>query len=180
MDTLNFFNMLGYTNNAYIFNSVFGNPSNIFLTDNPPYTLSDFQVVCPIFTILETPPVNQNTWYIPYAVFNFFLGMANACIKEKRYNSQWKYFMALFIAHHLILYMRANSGDPSAENALKGSNPTLGIAQSKSVDGLSISYEILNAASDLEGYGTWNLTTYGQQLVTLTKPYGHGGLWVNW
>ena len=170
--------MLGYTNNAYIFNYVFGNPSNIILSDNPPYTLEDFGLIFPVFLISSGQTVENGK--IPFAVFNMFLSMANAAIKEERYKSNWKYFMSLFIAHFLVLYLRANEGDPGAESALKGSNPTLGIAQSKSVDGLSISYEIINVANDLEGYGTWNLTTYGQQLVTLTRPYGHGGMWVNW
>ena len=75
--------------------------------------------------------------------------------------------------------MRTQQGDPSAENALKGSIPA-GIASSKSVDGLSISYEFMGLQEDFAGYGTWKLTTYGQQLITLTKAYGHaGGMWVN-
>ena len=178
MDGLNFFNMLGYTNNAYIFSCIFGNPSNVILTDNPEYTLRDFRGIFPIFNISCADDADQDQ--IPYFVFSFFLSMANACIKEERYKSNWKYFMSLFIAHHLTLYLKANSGDPGIENALKNSTPTIGVAQSKSVDGLSISYEIINAANDLARYGTWNLTLYGQQLVTLTRPYGHGGMWVNW
>ena len=45
--------------------------------------------------------------------------------------------------------------------------------------GLSISYDLLGITDDLQGYGTWKLTAYGQQLVTLTKIYGHAGMWVN-
>lgn len=171
MTSLDFYNMLGYTNNAYIFNAVFGNPSSIILTDNPPFTQQEFSSIFPVFVIGNNG--------IPQEVFSLFLAMANACIKEARYKSQWKYMMGLFIAHNLTLYLRANEGDPGAESALKNSNPTLGIAQSKSVDGLSISYELLNAATDLAGYGTWNLTTYGQQLATMSKLYRGMGMFVN-
>ena len=104
--------------------------------------------------------------------------MAQASIKKDRYNSAWEFLMGLYVAHNLVLYMRTQQGDPSAENALKGSIPT-GIASSKSVDGLSISYEFMGLQEDFIGYGTWKLTTYGQQLITLTKAYGHAGMWVN-
>ena len=86
--------------------------------------------------------------------------------------------MCLYIAHNLTLYLRTQAGDASAANALQGALPT-GVATSKSVDGLSISIDLLGVSDDLHGYGTWKTTTYGQQLATLTKAYGHAGMWVN-
>lgn len=70
-------------------------------------------------------------------------------------------------------------GEPGAQAALQGSVPR-GIATSKSVDGLSISYDMMEVTNDLAGYGTYKLTIYGQQLATLTKNYGHAGMWVNY
>ena len=85
--------------------------------------------------------------------------------------------MCLYIAHYMTLFLMTQNGDPGAQAALSGALPR-GIASSKSVDGLSISYDFMDTASDLKGYGTWKYTIYGQQLATITKMYGHGGMWV--
>ena len=86
--------------------------------------------------------------------------------------------MGLYIAHMSVLYLKANQGDPTSLGAIQSSVPS-GVATSKSVDGLSISYDLLGTTDDFAGYGTWKLTTYGQQLITLTKMYGNSGMWVN-
>lgn len=172
MANIDLVSMLGYTNNAYIMVEAFRSSANIILTDNPEYTKEMFLKSFPVFNT----SFDDNT--IPEYVFNLFVGMAQASIKKDRYNSAWEFLMGLYVAHNLVLYMRTQQGDPSAENALKGSIPT-GIASSKSVDGLSISYEFMGMQEDFAGYGTWKLTTYGQQLITLTKAFGNAGMWVN-
>lgn len=176
MAYLDFVDMLGYTNNAYMMMEAFRGSSNVILTDNPEYTVEDFMLVFPVFPVQSGQELAEGE--IPVEVFNLFLGMANASIKYDRYKGNWKYLMGLYIAHNLTLYLKASQGDPSSASAIKSSLPT-GIAQSKSVDGLSISYDFMGMTEDFAGYGTWKLTTYGQQLITLTKLYGHGGMWVN-
>lgn len=168
--------MLGYTNNAKIFQEAFAGCSNVILTDNPEFTLDDFTSVFPVFKI--TDEVIEDEINIPTAFFNLVLAMANKCIKYDRYPGIWKYLMCLFIAHHCVLYLQTQKGDANSQAALQGSMPS-GIATSKSVDGLSISYDLQGVAEDLAGYGTWKYTIYGQQLATLTKPYGGAGMWVN-
>lgn len=167
-----FWSMLGYTNNAWMMMEAFGNPSSIITSENPPYTLEMFQKTFPVFII------GSEDGEIPVEVFNLFKAMADGAIKEKRYKSQWEYLMGLFIAHHLVLYLQTQEGEPGAAAALRNSLPS-GVATSKSVDGLSISYDLLGIADDLAGYGTWKLTKYGMQLATLTRIYGHSGMWVN-
>lgn len=171
---LDFYAMLGFTNNATIdMLDQYKASSNIITTDNPPYDLVDFSSAFPVF------PIGEGGGAIPTYVFNLFLDMANAAIKEERYKTSWKFLMGLYIAHFLTLYLRTQQGDASAQNALAGSLPT-GLASSKSVDGLSISYDFTWANdSDFEGYGTFKQTEYGQQLITLTKPFGHAGMWIN-
>lgn len=171
--------MLGYTNNAYMMMEAFANSSNVILTSNPEYTLEMFQKVFKNFCI-ENGSVEStdDSEPIPEAVFNLFVGMAQASIKYDRYKSNWEYIMGLYVAHNLFLYLKASEGDPGATSALSSSLP-FGIASSKSVDGLSISYDFLGSQDDYAGYGTWKLSIYGQQLITLTKIYGHSGMWVN-
>ena len=150
----------------------FRSSANIILTDNPEYTKAMFLESFPVFS------TSFDDGTIPEYVFNLFVGMAQASIKKDRYNSAWEFLMGLYVAHNLVLYMRTQQGDPSAANALKGSLP-VGIASSKSVDGLSISYEFMGLEEDFNGYGTWKLTTYGQQLITMTKNFGRAGMWIN-
>lgn len=170
-------NILGDSNNAYMMMEVFRGASNVILTDNPEFTRDDFNEIFPVFKLQDGAEIKQDE--IPIEVFNLFYNMANKSLKYDRFKSVWKYCMCLYIAHYMILYLMTQNGDPGAQSALAGSLPR-GIASSKSVDGLSISYDFMGAAEDLSGYGTWKYTIYGQQLATITKIYGHGGMWVNW
>lgn len=170
-------NILGDSNNAYMMMEVFRGASNVILTDNPEFTRDDFSSIFPVFKLQDGTEVHQDE--IPEEVFNLFYNMSNKSLKYDRFKSVWKYCMCLYIAHYMILYIMTQNGDPGAQSALAGSLPR-GIASSKSVDGLSISYDFMGAAEDLSGYGTWKYTIYGQQLATITKIYGHGGMWVNW
>lgn len=172
MARFDFWTMLGYTNNAYMFMDAFGGASNVILTDNPPYTLDNFKTIFPMF------PIGDAEGDIPLPVFNLFLAMANKAIKKKRYGTSWEYIMGLYIAHYLTLYLQTQNGVPGAQGVLQSSLPS-GVAQSKSVDGLSISYDLLGMSEEFAGYGTYKNTIYGQQLITLTRYYGGAGMWVN-
>ncbi len=173
MSNITIQSILGDSNNAYIMMELFRNASNVILTDNPEFTLCDFTSVFPIFVIADSTDES-----IPIEVFNLFYNMANSSLKYDRYKSVWKYCMCLYIAHYLTLYLQTQNGDAGSQAALSGALPR-GVASSKSVDGLSISYDFMGAAEDLAGYGTWKYTIYGQQLATITKSYGHAGMWVN-
>ena len=179
MAYVNYWFMLGENNAAFIsMIDAISSSSNIILTDNPAFSLADFQLIFPVFAINEEDAVEPDPEKIPYIVFALFLAMANKAIKYDRYKDSWKYFMCLYIAHFLTLWIQTQSGDEGSANALRGAMPT-GVATSKSVDGLSISYDLLGVSEDLEGYGTWKLTVYGQQLVTLTRIYRGAGMWIN-
>lgn len=173
MSNITIQSILGDSNNAYMMMELFRNASNVILTDNPEFTLCDFTSVFPIFVIADSTDES-----IPIEVFNLFYNMANSSLKYDRYKSVWKYCMCLYIAHYLTLYLQTQNGDAGSQAALAGALPR-GVASSKSVDGLSISYDFMGAAEDLVGYGTWKYTIYGQQLATITKSYGHSGMWVN-
>ena len=174
MAYVDFWSILGYTNNAWMMMEVFGGSSSIILTDNPEYTQAMFSATFPVFKFVT----EEDHTGIPVPVFNLFKAMADKTIKYDRYKGQWEYLMGLYIAHYLTLYLQTQSGTPGAQAALQGALPR-GVAQSKSVDGLSISYDFMDMANDLARYGTYKLTAYGQQLATLTKIYGHAGMWVN-
>lgn len=166
----NFQAMMGYQNNARIFDvDVFGSPSNVFVTDNPPFTiLEDFLPVFPQFTST-----------VPGCVLNMFYTIADAAIKEKRYKNSWKYMMCLYIAHLATLYLQAvDDANADAGSILNKALPR-GLVSSKSVDGLSISYDFGGVNEDLAGYGTFKYTVFGQQLITFARIYGIPGMWIN-
>ena len=166
----NFVEMLGYQNNANIFNvDIFNSPSNVYVTDNPAFSIEgDFNTVFPQFQA-----------NVPGCVLNMFYTIADAALKEKRYKKSWKYMMCLYIAHLATLYLQtAGDVDDSKSKVLASVLPK-GIATSKSVDGLSISYDFMDMGSDLAGYGTFKLTSFGQQLITYAKMYRGMGMWVN-
>lgn len=166
----NFYGMLGYQNNARIFDvDVFGSPSNVYLTDNPKFTIQDdFLKVFPQFTSS-----------VDGCILNMFYTIADAALKEKRYKQSWRYMMCLYIAHLATLYLQTSDGvNADAETIFRKALPT-GVASSKSVDGLSISYDFMDVSSDLAGYGTFKYTIFGQQLITYAKMYRGIGMWVN-
>ena len=164
-------NILGDSNNAYMMMEIFRGASNVILTDNSEFTREDFSSIFPVFKLQDGTEIKQDE--IPTEVYNLFYNMANKSLKYDRFKSQWKYCMCLYIAHYMTLFLMTQNGDPGAQAALSGALPR-GIASSKSIDGLSISYDIIETANDHKGYGTRKYTNYGQQLATITKKYGHG------
>lgn len=168
--------LLGYNFNAKMFMGGPSGVSNVILTDNPEFTQEDFSKVFPQFSIASEDGSQEGT--VPYDAFFLFMLMANKSIKYDRFKNLWKYLMCLYIAHFIVLYMKA-VGDPENQETaaiLKNALPS-GVATSKSVDGLSISYDLLGVQDDLAGYGTWKYTIYGQQLVTLARLYGKPGMY---
>lgn len=168
--------MLGYQNNATMFMEAFSGASNVILTDNPQFTKEDFKSVFPAFPIGEN--TDSQSLLIPIPFVDMIIAMADKVIKYDRCRGQWKYLMCLYIAHFCTLFLQTQQGDSNSQKALQGALP-FGVKSSKSVDGLSVSYDFLSVTDDLSGYGTWKLTVYGQQLASLTKMYGHAGAWVN-
>ena len=75
-----------------------------------------------------------------------------------------------FIAHNLAMDAR------NALSASKGGVPgqATGIVASKSVGGVSVSYD--TGSGSMAGAGQYNLTTYGQQYYALEQIVGAGGI----
>lgn len=159
-----------------MFMETFSGVSNIHVTDNPPFTQEDFTEIFPVFPISDE--YDPKTPSIPQPFFNVVLAMANAAIKETRYHTSWRYMMCLYMAHFFTLFLQTQSGEPGAASALSSALPT-GVTASKSVKDLSVSYTFMGLEIDFNGYGTWKLTKYGQQLVTMAKMYGVAGMWAN-
>jgi hypothetical protein len=151
--------------------SIITGASNIRAGANPPFTVDDFKAVYPQFWSAEVKPL------LPDAVIEMYVGFANATVNIARYHESWKVCMCLVIAHFLILYLRTMSPnpDPTASNIIKAGE-TRGLVASKSVDGVSVSYDYSTAISDLDGWAAWKTTEHGIQFLTLAKVYNLGGM----
>ena len=84
--------------------------------------------------------------------------------------------MALFVAHFATLYCQSAGGNDSTAQQIASQGKATGIMVSKSVGDVSASYQAI--ADDLAGWAAWKLTIYGQQLATMAKMYGMGGMWI--
>jgi hypothetical protein len=139
---------------------------------NPPFGPGDFQAVYPQFWQGGEP-------LVPGEVLDMYVKFADSFVKLSRYHEAWKVCMSLAIAHFLTLYLRTMTADPEsgAAGVIKAAE-TKGLVSSKSVDGVSVSYDFSTALADLGGWADWKTTEYGIQFITLAKNYARGGLMV--
>ena len=151
--------------------SIIAGASNIREGENPPFSIEDFKAIYPLFWSAEIKPM------LPDEVIEMYVGFALAIVNIARYHEAWKVCVCLVVAHFLILYLRTMSAtpDPTAADIIKAAE-TKGLVASKSVDGVSVSYDYSTAISDLEGWASWKTTEYGIQFITLARVYNMGGM----
>jgi len=171
--------------------SIAAGASNIRGGDNPPFTVEDFRAMYPLFWVKETvsvpaqPPKRGKkaepqaayTPRIPLEVIELYVELAHACVKQSRFRGAWKVCMGYFVAHFVTLYLQTVI-DPefATPQAVAAAGQTKGLMASKSVDGVSASYDFSYVMQDLDGWAAWKLTTYGTQFATFAKAYGMGGM----
>jgi hypothetical protein len=104
----------------------------------------------------------------PGPVIDMYLGVALTLLRPERWTTALDYGTGLFVAHNLMLEAKEMA---SAANG-KTSSSTAGPISSKSVGGISVSYD---SSSGVEvGAGHWNDTTYGRRFIRLAKMMGAG------
>lgn len=140
--------------------------SNIKIGENPEYTSEDFFDFYPQFQ-----------GQVPLNVVESFVKLAHTNINKARWGGSWEFAMSLFIAHFLTLYVKTSGSTDNPNNNLASGN-VRGIQTSKSVDGVSISYDVSSVLSEFDGWGSYKLTEYGIQLLTMARLLGKGGMYV--
>lgn len=151
-----------------------GDAANLRTGDNPSYTVADFLSFYPGFG----PAEEGGTYLVPEPVLQAFVSLADASIKQARYQGVWQLCMGYFIAHFATLWLEgtANAGSPAGQVLEAGR--ARGLRTSESVDGVSASYDYSAIAQDLDGWAAWKLTIHGQQLASIAKLVGKGGMMV--
>ena len=141
--------------------------SNIRDTDNPAYTVGDFRAAMPGFT----------ADVVSDEILGNFIELANNIVGYGRWGNLWKEGMRLVIAHYVTLYLQEPTAGMSRAEIVNAGK-IQGSITSKSVGSVSVSLDNTSATSDLNGWGTWKLTTYGAQFAQLAKLVGKGGMYV--
>ena len=115
---------------------------------------------------------------LPSTVVNAYVNMAKESILESRWFSKHRIALGLYVAHHLTMWAETSSITPLTVSEIAAKGESKGAVMSKSMDGLSVSYGQSAGEGDLSGWGTWKNTLFGQQLVTLARSIGRGGMYV--
>lgn len=142
--------------------------SNIVGGKNPEFTVEDFLELMPSF----------GGQLFSEAIVQHYIDMAHAVVKKSRWHELWTEGMRLYVAHFLTLYAMTYPTPEAGKNGILKAGGVNGVASSKTVDGVSVSYDINVANGDLTGWGAWKLTSYGTQFATLARMLGKGGMYV--
>lgn len=142
--------------------------SNIREGDNPEYTIEDFRNAMPAFT----PEIIYD------AALQGYIDLANEIVQYARWGNLWREGMRLVIAHYCTLFLQQPHDVGMTEAEIVNAGKVQGSVTSKSVGGVSVSLDNSTAVSDLQGWGTWKLTTYGAQFAQLAKMVGKGGMFI--
>ena len=132
---------------------------------NPEYTVADF---------LKRFPQFKNA-AITEEQIQDFIDLANTMISYDLYQEAWYSAMSFAVAHFITLNLMVYDENP--DTLLSKAKQSLGILTSKSVDGVSASYDT-SYLDSLKSWGTWNLTLYGQQFAMLARFMGKAGMYV--
>lgn len=146
-------------------NNIIAAASNIRGGDNPPYSKETFLALYPQFKDK-----------VPEAFLDMYTSLANASLSYQRYYDAWEMVMGLFIAHFCTLYLQTAAEPGSTAAEILAAGELRGLQASKSVGGVSISYDYNTALSGLDQWGGWTTTAYGAQFAALAKLYGKGGM----
>lgn len=156
------------------FNGIIGSASNIKTGTNPPFTLENFYEIYPQFGL----NTETNTYNVPQIVAQMYLDLANASIKQARWHNYWKVAMCFFIAHFCTLYLQGVADPESGAAGVLEAGKAKGLDTSVSVGSISVSTDYSLIANTVNGWASWQLTTYGQQLSTIGRLVGKGGMYV--
>ncbi|WP_434462857.1 DUF4054 domain-containing protein [Serratia plymuthica] len=116
----------------------------------------------------DFPEFNDKTRY-PDTAVNFYLNQADTILNQDVLGDQFVYLAELFTAHYTELRGRALASAAAGGVSSAGS----GIASSKSVDKVSVSYD--NSGTINPDAGFWNKTGYGQEFFWWWSMFGAGG-----
>ena len=121
--------------------------------------IADFRAQFPEFA-------NETTY--PDAQINFWASIAERMVNKCLWCDMYDFGVKLYVAHELTL--AAQNLKASTTGGVPGTFG--GVAQSKTVGSVSVSYDSNNTS--YQNAGWWNLTNYGKQFWNLVLLFGAG------
>lgn len=106
----------------------------------------------------------------PDPTISAYLALAPKFVNVDRWAELADFGVSLWIAHMLVL------SAPNQAAAARGKTPgqRVGVINSKSIDGASVSYD--TTVATLKDAGHWNMSTYGLQFKQYSQMMGAGPL----
>ena len=153
----------------------YGSGSNLRTGSNPAYAVSDFVTFYPQFGTNDS-----GVYVVPQTVIQAFIDLAQASIQQARWRNQWQFGMGLFVAHYCTLYLQTLADPNSGAQQVWDAGRARGVILSESAGGVSVSYDPNLAGRDqpdMKGWGAYHLTEFGQQLITIGRLVGKGGMY---
>ena len=115
---------------------------------------------------------------VPEAMLDIFIGQANDSVLPSRWGSMWRYAAGLYVAHFSAMYLKTWSDGSASAAGVAASAGQPGAVKQATMGDTSISYDNTAITAGTEKWGAWNSTQYGQQLVTMARMAGMGGMYV--
>lgn len=150
--------------------------SNVISGTNPAYGLTDFYAVYPVYGPRGVAP--NITYLVDPTIIQMYIDLADASIKEARWHTAWHIAMGWFVAHFATLYLQGTASPTGTAAQVIAASQSHFLMSSKSVGDVSVAYDTGTTSQDLDGWAAWKLTIYGQQLATMGKLIGRGGMYV--
>lgn len=149
--------------------SLISQASNIKYIENPPFTVAEFYDIYPQFQAVEG--LNDN-------IVQMYLDFALDVVNIARWGKQFKLGVCLFTAHFVTLYLMSATPEGADAQEVMNSSQMRGVINSKSVGDVSVSYDFSLAISDIDKWGNFNLTLFGNQFVSIAKLMSKGGMYI--
>lgn len=115
---------------------------------------------------------------VPEAMLGLFISQANDSVLPSRWGSMWRYAAGLYVAHFSAMYLKTWSDGSASAAGVAASAGQPGAVKQATMGDTSISYDNAAVTAGTEKWGAWNSTQYGQQLVTMARMAGMGGVYV--
>lgn len=165
----------------FLFNNpnVVSEASNVKIGGNPSFVIADFYAIYPNFESVVLKEVSGGTkGFLPETVLQMYIDFANKCVQYKRWDSEWKMGMSLFIAHFCTIYIQSQFPENSTAQQVLAYGQSKGLITSKGVGDVSVSYDFSAAVTGVESWGQFNTTQYGTQFANMAKLIAKGGMYL--
>lgn len=139
------------------------------------YTEALFLEDFPQFVRAESDPKES---LVPEGILELFIRNANQSILPGRYFEMWRYAAGLYTAHLCTLYLKTYASGSASQAQAASRGQQTGLVSEASMGDTSIKYDNEAVTAAMAKWGSWNATQYGQQLVTMARMIGMGGMYV--